>query len=319
MNHLLRPMPTETVSGLTPPLTQFPYFSAADQFRFQPRPGGFSSINAWWLAEASFLVYGGAEFIEQTIERTALPQLGFKLEWIGDRNDNGGMVLSNDHAMVVVFRGTRMHQYSVLDAAELVLIDQDDLWTDSKFLPAACPAGGMVHHGFLSRYAEIAAALDAVITGKSETQALWLTGHSLGGALAVVAATHFNNQSIEGVYTYGAPRVGNQEFATLLPDPSHQRFVHRDDWVATVPPELLGYRHGGTLRRLEGSGKRSFLDDVASGTQSLVAAAKSMARELKIDVGQLPMKVSGLADHAPIYYATLLWNSLIAEVETKSS
>jgi hypothetical protein len=86
--------------------------------------------------------------------------------------------------------------------------------------------------------------------------------------------------------------------------------------VPTVPPEWIGYQHGGRLHTLAGSGARSLIADLSSGTQSLIAAAKSMARELKIDTGQWPLKISGLADHAPVYYATLLWNSLLEEGQT---
>ena len=135
----------------------------------------------------------------------------------------------------------------------------------------------------------------------------------------MVAGAHFADQRIEGVYTFGSPRVGNAEFAALLPDHVHQRFVHRDDWIPTVPPELLGYRHGGTLRPVLGSGTRSFLGDAASGAQSLVTAAMTMARDLKIDVGHLPVKIGGLADHAPIYYATLLWNSSLEGIDPSTS
>ncbi len=318
MSKLLRPLPTETVKGLTPPLPDFDYFAGADRFPFQARVDGCSQVNAWWLAEASFLVYGNAGFIERRLENSPLSAFGFQLQWIGDRDQNRGMVLSNDEAMIVVFRGTRMHQHSVFDAAEIVLIDQNDLWTDSKFLPTACAAGGKVHHGFLSGFSEISETLDSMIRQKDDSQSLWLTGHSLGGALAVLAATHFVAQPIQGLYTYGAPRVGNAEFAQVLPHHLQQRFIHRDDWVPTVPPEIIGYRHGGVLREVTGSGSRSFLDDVATGAQSLVAAAKSMASELKIDFGELPMKISGLADHAPVYYATLLWNSLVEQMEFDS-
>jgi hypothetical protein len=37
-----------------------------------------------------------------------------------------------------------------------------------------------------------------------------------------------------------------------------------------------------------------------------------MAVESSLKSGGLPFKVSGLADHMPVYYATLLWNALVA-------
>jgi len=33
--------------------------------------------------------------------------------------------------------------------------------------------------------------------------------------------------------------------------------------------------------------------------------------ELRVNVGDLPFTVAGLADHMPIHYATHLWNALL--------
>ena len=56
---------------------------------------------------------------------------------------------------------------------------------------------------------------------------------------------------------------------------------------------------------------RNFLEDLTSGARDLSAALNAMASEFKIKPGALPLKISGIADHMPIYYATLLWNALI--------
>ncbi len=306
-----RPLPAETISNLVPPLSGFPFFAHADRFPLQSDVTEYSAANAWWLADASFLVYGTADFVEEAIFDSPLPSQGFQVDWLGTRDDNRGMILHNNEALVVVFRGTRLQSHSLYDVLEIVLIDEDDLWTDSQFLPSVCRAGGHVHRGFAEAYAEISDRLDAVVRTRRPSQKLWLTGHSLGGALATLAAAHFEVAQVEGIYTYGSPRVGDTAFVSVLPPQSHYRFVHRDDWVPTVPPELLGYVHGGILQPLCGSGERRFWDDVTSGTDLLVAAVKSMARQVRVDMGQLPLKISGLTDHAAIYYATLLWNQLL--------
>jgi hypothetical protein len=306
-----RPLPDETVNGLRPPLPGFPYFAHADRLPFEPQAQDYSPINAWWLADASFLVYGTAEFSEQAIRHSPLPEQGFRLDWLGTPSDNRGMVLENDTALVVVFRGTRLDKQSPFSAAEIVVINQDDLWTDSQFIPRACRGGGRVHRGFLDAFAQVSGRLDAILRMKRPDQQLWLTGHSLGGALATLAAAHIDSTSIQGLYTYGCPRVGDAKFAAALPGGTYCRFVHRDDWVTTVPPELLGYVHAGTLRAVTGSGERRFWDDFASGSKEFLSVAQSMAKQLRIDTGKLPLKIAGIADHAPIYYATLLWNELI--------
>jgi hypothetical protein len=307
-----RPLPQETVTGLRPPRAGFPYFAFADRFPFQHGAADYSAINAWWLADASFLVYGDASFIEDAIAASPLPALGFdQPDWLGTRDDNRGMVLASDEALVVVFRGTRLQVHTVLDLAEVVLINQQDLWTDANLLPSVFAAGGHVHAGFLRAFKEVSDQLDALVAGKAPGQKLWLTGHSLGGALATVAAAHLGAALVRGLATYGCPRVGDAAFASVLPQQSYERFVHRDDWVATAPPEILGYVHGGTLRSVMDGSPRNFWRDLASGAESLTAAVMTMAGSLRLDTGQLPFSVAGLADHAPIYYATLLWNALL--------
>jgi hypothetical protein len=133
----------------------------------------------------------------------------------------------------------------------------------------------------------------------------------MGGALATLAAAHLGRESVQGLYTYGCPRVGNAAFASVLPVASHLRFVHRDDWVPTMPPEFLGYVHAGTLFPVTGSPPRNLLSDFTTGLNDLASALQTMAAESSFKADTLPFKVSGLADHMPVYYATLLWNALV--------
>ena len=105
----------------------------------------------------------------------------------------------------------------------------------------------------------------------------------------------------------------SSSFASVLPKENYFRFVHRDDWVACVPPLFLGYQHAGKLRAVTGSPPRRFWDDVTSAAAGFASAMTAMANELRVRVGDLPFKIAGIADHAPIYYATLLWNELLAE------
>jgi hypothetical protein len=78
---------------------------------------------------------------------------------------------------------------------------------------------------------------------------IFITGHSLGGALAVGLADELSRQNVcnvEAVYTYGMPRTGNSAFAASYDQPLGQRtyrFVHGDDVVPMVPPVSF---HGQT-------------------------------------------------------------------------
>lgn len=114
-----------------------------------------------------------------------------------------------------------------------------------------------IHGGFNDAYNAVkdrvrAAALDLV--NKYPTARILVTGHSLGGALATVAAADLKIYLAVGnefmVYTLGAPRVGNAPFAdhlfSLFPTGTYYRIVHYDDGVPHTPPHTgTGFRHGG--------------------------------------------------------------------------
>lgn len=65
---------------------------------------------------------------------------------------------------------------------------------------------------------------------------LLLTGHSLGAALATLAATLELSAEL---ITIGSPRVGNDEFVQLRATRAVKRFVNCADIVTRVPPKSL--------------------------------------------------------------------------------
>ncbi|KAL6709011.1 hypothetical protein ACN47E_002138 [Coniothyrium glycines] len=73
------------------------------------------------------------------------------------------------------------------------------------------------------------------------------TGHSLGGALASLAAGVLRTQGITvDLYTYGAPKIGLEGVSQALSSTSRGqsfRVTHKSDPVPKLPPALLGYRH----------------------------------------------------------------------------
>ncbi len=80
---------------------------------------------------------------------------------------------------------------------------------------------------------------------------VYLTGHSLGGALATLAASALEATA---TYTFGAPRAGNKAFAAGLAGKNVYRFVHGLDIAPSYPHPLLGYRHGGERWQLGSDG-----------------------------------------------------------------
>ncbi len=99
-----------------------------------------------------------------------------------------------------------------------------------------------IHKGF-------SAALDSVWDDVASTldrlrplSRVILTGHSLGGALAVLCARRMDTDlghSPAAIYTFGMPRVGTEDFARSYNQRFGNityRFIHGNDIVPTVPP-----------------------------------------------------------------------------------
>ncbi|WP_082828677.1 lipase family protein (plasmid) [Tistrella mobilis] len=76
---------------------------------------------------------------------------------------------------------------------------------------------------------------------------IFLTGHSLGGALALLSGIWIEH---EAVYTFGMPRVCEGDLVSELP-PCHYRYELEGDPVTKVPFEWLGFRHDMPSLRLD--------------------------------------------------------------------
>ena len=113
----------------------------------------------------------------------------------------------------------------------------------------------MVHQGFWDAFHDMGAAIrEAVDTHTSSPEiGLYITGHSLGGAVAQVASAVLERDNLAACYTYGSPRVGTLNFDHAVKCP-HYRGVDNWDLVPGVPPPWShgGYLHSGDPRLLRG-------------------------------------------------------------------
>ncbi len=107
--------------------------------------------------------------------------------------------------------------------------------------------GPKVHRGFLEAAEEIL----PLVSAEAETAAqFFLTGHSLGGAVAVLLAWKLAQRglNVRAVYTFGGPRVGDWRFRLEYERALGRRtfrVVNQADIVPRVPLWLLGWRHVG--------------------------------------------------------------------------
>jgi hypothetical protein len=151
----------------------------------------------------------------------------------------------------------------------------------------------------------------------SKLETLYITGHSLGGAMAVLAAARLFGRGYEtwdpgklvrGVYTFGQPMVGDKGFAELCErafGPRLYRHVFRADVVPHLPPKSgIPYAHTGKERRSDGVLSPWKGDYEASRRASLPAAVFDVllnAVELRFLPKALLLGYS-IDDHMPVSY-----------------
>ena len=130
-----------------------------------------------------------------------------------------------------------------------------------------------VHAGFLDSYASVRDDIFEALRNVSAARRLGrpsaplpvaLTGHSLGGALATLAAFELDAEGfrrvgvgdgdgdggttalVAGAWTFGSPRVGDDAFAAAYAEALRERtwrITHAHDVVPSVPVRLMGYHH----------------------------------------------------------------------------
>ena len=105
---------------------------------------------------------------------------------------------------------------------------------------------GKVHHGFLDDTEALWPLCQLAVPASKK---LWLTGHSLGGAMAGIAMVQGDRniaRRAEALYTFGQPRIGNGIYVAHLRTP-HERWVNHLDLIPHLPMPWQGYRHFGKL------------------------------------------------------------------------
>ncbi len=244
-----------------------------------PAANTFDPVNALVLAGASRVAYrdeaaARAWAIENGFSKDAFEWLDFKSE-TGLLEDLQAFTTSNADAVILAFRGSASPKDWMNDfRAVPVRFD----WVFS-----GAPHVGEIHagfsHEFLGGMEKIVEAVERVAprpaltaadsTSSQAQRTLWITGHSLGGALAVVAAAVFSifggrtrsglsiMRPVSGVYTFGQPRVGLHNFSDyydrLLRSRTF-RFVNNRDLVPRVPFRGWDYADSGHMIHFDASG-----------------------------------------------------------------
>ncbi len=198
---------------------------------FEEQPTGFSLTNALYFAEASRLTYQD----RATVEKEAAEQMGLDGPFsFFDKGDTQAFLASDADKAMLAFRGTEVKR-------------KTDILADLKFRKVPGAFGKRVHRGFKDALDQVWGDVDKAVSDLGDRR-LWIAGHSLGGALAVLAAARLAEAKvpIAGVYALGQPRVGGGSFNRILNQElagKVYRIVNFIDIVPRVPPLIFGFRH----------------------------------------------------------------------------
>lgn len=206
----------------------------------------YDTTKAMWLVSAAALVYRQAGDCEQVV-KTVWNMPTFQFFDI-EETDTQAFGMANDDFIIVTFRGTESKRdWETNNDFAQVNLNERSCFRDVK-----------VHRGFNAALLSALPTIEEWVLGPagkgaSPNKPLYISGHSLGGALATLCYAHFALREspiiVNGVVTVGQPRVGNPAFVEAMDEHGPavlQRIFNTNDIVPTVPPTRLGFRHYGT-------------------------------------------------------------------------
>jgi hypothetical protein len=187
------------------------------------------------LALASQLAYNPEAEVESQLQAWGFQNCDFV-----EQDAAQGFVASCSDLVLVCFRGTE---------------STADWLSNLKVIPKAVnELGSSVHAGFWEQFEALRPQLERLISPHRQLPLL-VTGHSLGGAIAALAAASWAASSnLRALYTYGQPAVARDRALDQLAEAlggHYHRLVNDSDIVQRVPP---GYGHAGNLLHFNSKG-----------------------------------------------------------------
>lgn len=271
---LIKEIPDPREYAVLPPDMDYIYLENSHLFPFEPHNTEFSPINCWWLSECAFLVYCHPGFA-----RMAMKLAGFDNFSFFQGKGTECMVCWNGSAIIVSFRGTEMKSMSALH----------EIGTDLNTAPFSFDMGGTVHKGFYKGLEEIWSGENGLekflldLISQDKERPLWITGHSLGGALAALCFTKI--ESALGLYLFGAPRIGDQNFADLTKDRPIWRVEHGRDPIPMVPLDVplmnFSFKDMGQLVFIDRDGVIQFERPVISAAEEKSKVLTTISEQKK--------------------------------------
>lgn len=243
----------------------------------------YKTEDALHFAQISCLAYG-----EPNITAPLYKSLGYtRVELIEDEETSTQMyILFNDNTIVLAYRGTESSDDGKPNPKDMATNFMSAL---VKFSPKLEDLGE-VHEGFQKSTASLTEkALQSLRALDWLNKNLYITGHSLGGALAEHAAASIaaHGVNINSVYLFGSPLVGNKKYATNYDATMKNRTFRVINGSDPVPNIMENekknnriYVSTGKVIHLTG-GKETFPEKVPAGSNWKDHSALSYISTLK--------------------------------------
>jgi triacylglycerol lipase len=192
------------------------------------------------------------------------------------KTDTQGAIFTEGNHITIVFRGSSSQfdwrtnfelEQKQVEFAKNIIQSQIVAGPEQEQIypyTGESSSGALMHRGFVQAYFSVRSMIHDFIKAR-QLSTVTVTGHSLGGALAILCALdvqyNFGTQVAVDCYTFGAPKVGNSAFRDSFNRrvPSNFRFVNGMDLVPELPRWWQGYHHVATEFRIGNRFSLNFL------------------------------------------------------------
>ena len=261
------------------------YFSIKELLTPPLKRAAYSDRTSWIMAQCSAIAY------QETKAKIAplLKEGGFELVAAMSNpylKSNGFLAVSKIHKLAVLsFKGTIPKEWKTVE-------------TDLDF-KSYVTKKGTFHEGFLKAYQSLEPQILKAM-GEIGNLPLYITGHSLGGAMAIVASMNLpDTDKVAACYTFGSPRVCDLKTVIKFYKIPIYRVVHETDIVPSLPPVFFsrGFAQAGDLR---------YINDQNELTPGSAAVFRRIGLQIKAIFRLAFFKMVG--DHAIADYWKILQN-----------